>query len=61
MQSIALQTELFVHCNLIEQCKLGSVDVAIGNDGQGDDSGRSLGAVLGIVTHLIFPNQAGEG
>ena len=54
MQCIARQPELFMHSELIEQCKLRLVHVAVGNDGQGNDSRGGLGTVLDIFTLFIF-------
>ncbi|MDO8286674.1 MAG: hypothetical protein Q7T69_16830 [Rhodoferax sp.] len=54
MQCIAVQTQLFVHREPIEQRELGVVHIAIGNDGQGNNSCGCLRAVLGVFAHLIF-------
>jgi hypothetical protein len=51
MEGIAIHTQLLVHRQLLEQREFGIADIAVGNNGQGNESCRSLRTVLRVFAH----------
>jgi hypothetical protein len=49
MQGFALQPQLPVHGEFVEQGQLGGANIAIGDDGQGHDAG---GGSAGCWVHI---------
>jgi hypothetical protein len=52
MHGVALQAELLVHGKFIQQGQLRRTHFAIGNQGQGDDTGSRLRAVFVVLAHV---------
>ena len=54
MQCITLQAQLRVYLNLIEESEFGLTQIAIGDEGQRNNSRRRLRTVLWVFTHDGF-------